>query len=117
MGDKLRPRLAVAALVVLGVAGLVSTLALVFAAFADAIFSLGDWTDEVDRLWPWMVPSVVGLLFAIVARRREYIAAFVVLLVVDVAGLLGPSLLGRDVEPGFSVPINSAVQLSSVSMS
>ncbi|MEV4600109.1 hypothetical protein AB0K15_22240 [Amycolatopsis sp. NPDC049253] len=100
-----------AALVLLGLAGLVSTLSLVFAAFADAIFAPGGWTSEVDRLWPWMVPAVVGLLVAIVLRRREYIAAFVVLLLVDVVGLLGPSLLGRDVEPGIPVPISSAVCL------
>lgn len=108
MGDKLRPRLAVAALVVLGLAGLVCTLILVFGAFADAIFSPGDWTDEVDQLWPWTVPSLVGLVFAIVVRRREYIAAFVVLLVVDVAGLLGPSLLGREVDPGIPAAVSSA---------
>ncbi|MEU4668811.1 hypothetical protein AB0F91_12755 [Amycolatopsis sp. NPDC023774] len=97
-----------AALVLLGLAGLVSTLSLVFAAFADAIFAPRDWITEVERLWPWMVPAVVGLLIAIVLRRREYIAAFVVLLLVDVVGLLGPSLLSRDVEPGIPVSISSA---------
>ncbi|WP_432849782.1 hypothetical protein ACQPXB_05155 [Amycolatopsis sp. CA-161197] len=100
-----------AALVLLGIAGLVCTIALVFSAFADAIFSPGDWTGEVDRLWPWMVPAVVGLIFAIVLRRREFIVAFVVLLLVDVVGLLGPSLLGRDVEPGIPVPLSSAACL------
>ncbi|MEV6901315.1 hypothetical protein [Amycolatopsis sp. NPDC051372] len=97
-----------AAFVLLGLAGLVSTLSLVFAAFADAIFAPGGWTSEVDRLWPWMVPAVVGLLAAILSRRREFIAAFVVLLLVDVAGLLGPSLLGRDPEPGPPTAVSSA---------
>ncbi|MEV0065080.1 hypothetical protein [Amycolatopsis sp. NPDC050768] len=101
----------VAAIVLLGLAGLVSTLALVFAVFTDAIFAPHGWTSEMDRLWPWMVPAVVGLLAAILSRRREFIAAFVVLLLVDVVGLFGPTLLGRDVEPGPPVPVSSAACL------
>ncbi|MET7992935.1 hypothetical protein ABZU76_18790 [Amycolatopsis sp. NPDC005232] len=100
-----------AAFVLLGLAGLVSTLALVFAAFTDAIFAPQGWASEMDRLWPWMVPAVVGLLAAILSRRREFIAAFVVLLLFDVVGLFGATLVGRDVEPGPPVPVSSAACL------
>jgi hypothetical protein len=112
MGEIRRRRFDVVVLVLLGVAGLAATLILIVNAFLSALFRPAyGWAEQVRELWPWLLPAVLGLAGAFALRRREFVAAFAVLLVIDVAGLFGPDLLGGGVEPSLpSAPISSAAR-------
>lgn len=112
MGEIRRRRVDVVVLVLLGVAGLAATLILLVYAFMAALFQPAHgWVEELRELWPWLLPAVLGLAGAFALRRREFVAAFVVLLVIDVAGLFGPELLVRSTDPAMpSAPVSSAVR-------
>jgi hypothetical protein len=112
MGEIRRRRLDVVVLVLLGVAGLAATLLLLVNAFLSAVFRPGyGWPEELRELWPWLLPAVLGLAGAFALRRREFVAVFVVLLVIDVAGLFGPEVLSRGPAPiGTPTPVSSTAR-------
>jgi hypothetical protein len=112
MGAIRRRRLDVVALVLLAVAGLAATLMLIVSAFLAALFGPArSWAEQLRELWPWLLPAGLGLAGAFALRRREFVAGFVVLLVLGVAGLFGPELLGGGVEPSRpSAPVSSTAR-------
>ncbi|HEY3710371.1 MAG TPA: hypothetical protein VGL64_13405 [Amycolatopsis sp.] len=111
MGEVHRRRLEVVVLVVLGLAGLAATLVLIVDAFLSVLFRPAyGWAEQLRELWPWLLPAVLGLVGAFALRRREFVAAFVVLLVIDVVGLFGPDLLDGGGPSLPSAPVSSAVR-------
>jgi hypothetical protein len=111
MGEIRRRRLEVVVLVLLGVAGLAATLVLIVDGFLSVLFQPAyGWAAQLRELWPWLLPAVLGLVGAVALRRREFLAAFAVLLVIDVAGLFGPDLVDGGVPSLPSAPVSSTVR-------